>query len=145
MCQSNLLPKIHSPTDQVSCCLPEHWTSWLTKTQKNPILKGILNRCIEGGKSPWISRYGVKSSLWLWADNTLPLLNMGFICDTSRKVFQRCTAALISLRSSSGTGYSLHLNRCSREMSSDSCLQNSEVHAWQRIYRSMCAQCTPEL
>lgn len=62
-----------------------------TKKEKNPILREILRRCIETGKSPWISHYGVKTSLWLWADNTLPLLNKGFICDRSRKVFQRYT------------------------------------------------------
>ena len=35
------------------------------KKKKNPILKEILSRCMEAGKSPWISRYGVKPSLWL--------------------------------------------------------------------------------
>lgn len=98
MCQSNLLPNIYSHTEQDSCCSPKHWASWLTKRlkkKKKSHLEGNLKQMHRSRKIPRISRYGVKASFWLWADNTLPLLNTGFICDRSRKVFQKGTAGCV--------------------------------------------------
>ncbi len=101
MCQSNLLPNIYSHTEQDSCCSPKHWASWLTKRLKKKgrksHLEGNLKQMHRSRKIPRISRYGVKASFWLWADNMLPLLNTGFICDRSRKVFQRCTTGYVEL------------------------------------------------
>lgn len=152
MCQSNLLPNIYSHTEQDSSRSPKHWTSRLTKRQKekkNPILKEILSRCIEAGKSPRISRYGVKTSLWLWADNALPLLNTGFICDRSRKVFQRCTAGCVSPEQwirqyGLFTAFKPLQQRNETRFVPPISPLEFKVHAWQRIYHLIWAQCTPE-